>query len=157
MNIEVFAQPGVGSSDGVLDLLEYLEVPVVLHDVRSDEEALAEALALGAGVLPVTRRGDRVVIGPDQAGIRQLLAPGAEVGAGLQVDVGPGGRPVVVGVAPGSPAEHAGLRPGDVIAQLGGYTDFGVAELQRVLRQARRSIRLTVQRDDALVQAQLAA
>jgi S1-C subfamily serine protease len=157
MTVDVFAQPGVGSSDALLDLLEYLEVPVVLHDVRSDEAALAEALALGGGVLPVTRRGDRVVVGPDAAAIRRLLATGDAVGAGLQVDVGPGGKPVVTGVEPGSPADEAGLRPGDVIAQIGGYTSFGVNELQLALRQARRAVRLTVQRDDALVQAQLAA
>jgi S1-C subfamily serine protease len=68
-----------------------------------------------------------------------------------------GASPVVIGVEPGSPAEQAGRRPGDVIAQLGGYTNFGVAELQRALQQARRSVRLTLQRDNAIVQAQLAA
>jgi S1-C subfamily serine protease len=157
MSIEVFVQPGVGSSDALLDLLEYLEQPFVLRDVRSDEDALAEALAIGGGVMPVTRHGDRVVVGHDADGIRRLLAPTADVGAGLQVDVGPDGRPVVIGVEPGSPAEAAGLRAGDVIAQLGAYTNFGLAELQRVLRQPHRSIRLTLQRDDTLVQAQLAA
>jgi hypothetical protein len=40
---------------------------------------------------------------------------------------------------------------------LGGYTNFGLAELERVLRQARRGVRLTVQRDDGLVDARLAA
>jgi predicted metalloprotease with PDZ domain len=157
MVVEVFAQPGVGSSDALLDLLEYLEVPAVQRDVRRDEEALAEALALGGGVLPVLRRGNQVIAGLDLAAVRQLLSSGAEVGAGLQVELGPEGRPVVIGVEPGSPAENAGLRPGDVIAGLGGYTNFGLSELERVLRQARRGVRLTVQRDDVLVQAQLAS
>src|SRR5947209_19255632 len=108
MRVEVFAQPGAGSSDALLDFLEYLEVPVVVRDVRADESALAEGLALGAGMLPVTRRGDRVVVGPDLPAVRRLLSPGAEVGAGLQVEAGPDGKPVVVGVEPGSPAENAG-------------------------------------------------
>src|SRR5262249_7143630 len=151
MSIEVFAQPGVGSSDALLDLLEYLEQPFVLRDVRGDEDALAEALAIGEGVMPVTRRGDRVVVGHDVEGIRRLVASTAEVGAGLELELGPDGKPVVVGVEPGSPAEEAGLRPGDVIAQLGGYTSFGLAEVQRVLEQGHRSIRLIVQRDEGTV------
>lgn len=157
MAIEVFALPGIGSSDALLDWLEYQELPVRVRDCRHDEDALAEATALGGGTLPVARRGRKVVVGFDPEAIGRLLRAGAEVGAGLEVETDPDGRPVVVSVEPGSKADLAGLRPGDVIAELGGYRNFGLPDLERVLGGARRSVKLTVRRDEGLVETRLPA
>jgi len=157
MAVEVFVQPGVGSSDALTDWLEYQEVPFVVRDCGRDADALAEAIALGGGRLPVTRSGDRVAVGLDPEELRRVVSGGSRVGAGLEVDAGPDGRPVIVGVEPGSKADEAGLRPGDVIAEVGGYTNFALTDLERVLSSSRRSIRLTVRREDALVQARLSA
>ncbi|MBO0681664.1 MAG: PDZ domain-containing protein [Candidatus Dormibacteraeota bacterium] len=158
MALEVFVQPGVGSSDALLDWLEYKEVAFVVRDCVRDGEALAEAMALGGGTLPVARRGDRVTVGFDPEALGSLIRAGSQVGAGLRVDSGPDGKPVIVGVEPGSKADRAGLRPGDVIAEVGGYTNFGLPDLERVLSSsATRSIRLTVRREDGMIQARLAA
>jgi C-terminal processing protease CtpA/Prc len=155
MAVEVFVQPGVGSSDALTDWLEYQEVPFVVRDCRRDPDALAEAIALGGGRLPVTRSGGRVAVGLDPEELRRVVSGGSQVGAGLEVDAGPDGRPVIVGVEPGSKADEAGLRPGDVIAEVGGYSNFALPDLERVLSSSTRSIRLTVRREDALVQARL--
>jgi membrane-associated protease RseP (regulator of RpoE activity) len=60
----------------------------------------------------------------------QLASSGAEVGVR------------VVGVVPGSPAEAAGLRPGDVVASCGGAATRSARALQAAVEGARVGVPL---------------
>jgi len=56
---------------------------------------------------------------------------------------------LVVGIAPDSPAAEAGLRPGDVITQIGNEPVASAADAQRALQQAnkRAPLRLRIVRE----------
>ena len=138
MGREAFIQPGVGSSDALIDWLEQHEIVVRTHDVTRDEGALATAMALGGGRLPVYRVGDRVVAGflPDQL---EALGDRSQVAGGLRLETGPEGGVLVREVLPGSIAETAGLQSGDVVVKLGGYTQFSVDQFRIALERPRTS------------------
>ena len=144
MAIEVYAAPGQGASDALLDWLEVEEVVANVHDVR-DESNLAEAIAAGAFHFPVTRVGDQLIRGFDPVRLTYAIFGGEDAGGGVSVGVDEAGHPVVIEVTPGSLAEDAGLEPGDVITDLGGYSSFSVVQLRNVLA-AGRPIALGVRR-----------
>jgi C-terminal processing protease CtpA/Prc len=144
MAIEVYAAPGQGASDALLDWLEVEEVVANVHDVR-EESTLAEAIAVGAFPFPVTRVGDELIQGFDPVRLSYAIFGGEDAGAGVSVGVDEAGRPVVTEVAPGSLAEDAGLETGDVITDLGGYSSFSIDQLRNVLA-AGRPITLGVRR-----------
>ncbi|MDQ6919088.1 MAG: PDZ domain-containing protein [Candidatus Dormibacteraeota bacterium] len=145
MAIEVYAAPGQGASDALLDWLEVEEVVANVHDVR-EEETLAEAIAAGAFPFPVTMVGDQLIHGFDPVRLTTAIFGGEDAGAGVQVGVDEAGKPVVTSVAPGSLAAEAGLEPGDVIVDLGGYSNFSFDQLRSVLATG-RPITLGVRRD----------
>ena len=144
MAIEVYAAPGEGASDALLDWLEVEEVVANVHDVR-EESTLAEAIAVGAFPFPVTRVGEEVIRGFDPVRLTHAIFGGEDAGAGVLIEVAAAGRPVVTGVATASVAEDAGLQPGDVITDLGGYSSFSVDQLRTMLG-AGRPITLGVRR-----------
>jgi S1-C subfamily serine protease len=144
MTIEVFAVPGEGASDALLDWLEVEEVAANVHDVR-EESTLAEAIAAGAFPFPVTVVGQEVIRGFDPVRLGYAIFGGEEAGAGVSVALDPDGRRVVTDVARGSLAEDAGLETGDVIVDLGGYSSFSIDQLRNVLA-AGRPITLGVRR-----------
>jgi S1-C subfamily serine protease len=144
MTIEVYAAPGEGASDALLDWLEVEEVVANVHDVR-DESTLAEAIAAGAFPFPVTLVEQEVIRGFDPVRLGYAIFGAEEAGAGVSVAVDPDGRAVVMDVARGSLAEDAGLETGDVIVYLGGYSSFSVDQLRNVLA-AGRPITLGVRR-----------
>src|SRR5436305_676217 len=146
MAIEVYAAPGQGASDPLLDWLEVEEVVADVRDVR-DESALAQAIAEGAFPFPVTRLGDELIRGFDPVRLKHAIFGGDDAGAGLLVTTHDDGSPLVVNIESGSPADEAGLQPGDVITDLGGYSAFSAEQLQRVLA-GRRPITLGVRRGD---------
>jgi S1-C subfamily serine protease len=136
MAIDVYAAPGQGASDALLDWLEVEEVMANIHDVRV-EATLAEAIAAGAFPFPVTRVGEELIRGFDPVRLTNAIFGGEDAGAGVLVTVDEGGRPVVAGVVSGSLAEEAGLAPGDVITDLGGYSSFSFDQLRSVLAKGR--------------------
>ncbi|HEY8811377.1 MAG TPA: PDZ domain-containing protein [Candidatus Dormibacteraeota bacterium] len=136
MAIEVYAAPGQGASDALLDWLEVEEVVANVHDVR-EESTLAEAIAAGAFPFPVTRVGAELIRGFDPIRLTNAIFGGEDAGAGVLVAVDEAGHPVVTDVAPGSVASEAGLEPGDVILDLGGYSSFSVDQLRNVLATGR--------------------
>jgi S1-C subfamily serine protease len=146
MAIEVYAAPGQGASDALLDWLEVEEVMANIHDVR-EESTLAEAIALGAFPFPVTKVGEELIQGFDPVRLGYAIFGGEEAGAGVSVAVDEAGRPVVTEVAAGSLADDAGLECGDVIVDLGGYSSFSVDQLRNVLATG-RPITLGVRRGD---------
>jgi S1-C subfamily serine protease len=144
MGIEVYAAPGQGASDALLDWLEVEEVVADVHDVR-DESTLAQAIAAGAFPFPVTRVGEQLIHGFDPVRLTYAIFGGQDAGAGVLVEVDADGRPVVTEVAADSIAGDAGLQPGDVITDLGGYSSFSLDQLRSVLG-AGRPITLGVRR-----------
>lgn len=154
MKIEVYVAPGQGSSDALLDWLEQAEVVAEVHDVR-DESNLAAAIAEGAFPFPATRVGDRLLRGFDPVRLAHAIFGGEDVGAGVAVEVGDDGLPVVTEVAPGSLGDGAGLQSGDVIIDLGGYSSFSFDQLQRML-SAGRPITLGVRRGSDRLRLSLA-
>ncbi len=130
--------------------------------VDDDRAAAIEMIRLsGQQGVPVTVIGDEVVVGFDRARLERIVAAMASTGKppaqnangkhgkrkslGAKVaDAGryalPGGTPsegvYVGGVNPGSPAEAAGLKPGDVITQVGEKPVRSVDELTAALTGA---------------------
>jgi S1-C subfamily serine protease len=145
MAIEVYAAPGQGASDALLDWLEVEEVVADVHDVR-EESTLAEAIAAGAFPFPVTRIGEELIHGFDPVRLTNAIFGGEDAGAGVLVAVDNAGRPVVTSVASDSLASEAGLEPGDVIIDLGGYSNFSLDQLRNVLATG-RPITLGIRRD----------
>jgi hypothetical protein len=150
MKMEVWYVPGEGASDSLMDWLEWKEALVVAKNVKTNEDALYEGMALGAGIWPVCRKGARVVVGLDWEGIEALLAPSTSVGGGVAVELAADGRPVVLEVTAGSAAARAGLQAGDVIATVGGYSEFSIEQLRNVFGQSERSLAFEVKRDGTL-------
>jgi S1-C subfamily serine protease len=155
MAIEVYAAPGQGASDALLDWLEVEEVVANVHDVR-EEETLAEAIAAGAFPFPVTRVGEEQIWGFDPVRLTNAIFGGEDAGAGVLVTVDEAGRPVVTGVASGSLAEEAGLEPGDVITDLGGHSSFSLDQLRTVLGKG-RPITLGIRRGDDQLRLSMSA
>jgi membrane-associated protease RseP (regulator of RpoE activity) len=133
MRLHAYVAPGEVGSDALLDWLETMELRAVVHDVRTDDEALAEAIALGAGRLPILRHPGGLIIGFDPEALGKLASSTEDVGSGVTVELDDEGRPMVTAVEEGSPAAAAGLRPGDVITELAGYSLFSVEQLRKVL------------------------
>ncbi|MFO8011850.1 MAG: trypsin-like peptidase domain-containing protein [Phycisphaerae bacterium] len=81
-------------------------------------------------------------------GLLNLRRPGSPwLGATFRTDTP--GRAVVEAVEPDSPAEKAGLKPGDRIVRLDGKAPANAIELETMLleREAGREVRLALQRD----------
>src|ERR1700676_1278778 len=104
MAIEVYAAPGEGASDALLDWLEVEEVVANVHDVR-EESTLADAIAAGAFPFPVTRIGEEGIRGFPPVRPTYAIFGGEDAGAGVPVGIDDAGQPVVTGVASGSLAE----------------------------------------------------
>jgi C-terminal processing protease CtpA/Prc len=125
----------------------YLETPEPDHDLivllQHARENVGDAKPLrGRDPLVVcceamTRRLDPYSCVLQPAELRRTLAPDGE-GFGLEVGDHAGSGPLIVkSVAPGGPAQRAGVRPGDEITHLDGkaVADLSRAELLRLLYQ----------------------
>ena len=137
------------------EFLSQRGIPWTEKYVDADRSAAIEMIRIsGQQGVPVTVIGENVVVGFDRPKLERILAsmpaqPAASDGKkktlGAKVaDAGryalPGGTTVdgayVGGVSPGSPAEAAGLKTGDVITAVGDKRIRSVDELASVLKQA---------------------
>jgi S1-C subfamily serine protease len=105
----------------------------------------------GQSGVPVITIDDQVVVGFNRPLLEQLLAQAAATpGAaprprlGLRVADAPGGGAQVGGVTSCSPAERAGLKPGDVVVELAGYPVRTAAELEDLVARLPIGQRLSI-------------
>lgn len=107
-------------------------MPYAEKDVSKDYDAAVEMMRRTGGQqgVPVITLDDEVVIGFDRPRLERILASagsgrpvfGAAIADASRITMQQGKVPLfgayVGKVAPGSPAERAGLQPGDIITQL---------------------------------------
>ena len=72
-SVVVYTQPGWGPCQREKEFLSQKEIAFVDKNVREDQEALKELLALGFQSTPVTMIDGEAVVGFDQAKIEELL------------------------------------------------------------------------------------
>jgi hypothetical protein len=164
--VTVFVRPGDPASEATLRYLDQRGVAYTKRDVLSDPSATAILFGrLGKVVVPVVQVGERLLVGHDPVQLARFLpredsadqhvAFGASVRtvtADIAVQKGlPATYGVEVGqVKSGSPAEAAGILPGDVITGIGPYTVNGGADQFRravSLRQPGDTMMLTLWRE----------
>jgi carboxyl-terminal processing protease len=87
---------------------------------------------------------------PEERAARNESLSGSYVGIGVRIDAGEGGPPRIVDVFAGSPAEAAGLQPGDVIVEVDEQStmDLAVDEVAaRVRGEAGTTVTIIVRAD----------
>jgi S1-C subfamily serine protease len=141
-------------------------VPFVEKNVAADRQAAMEMIhASGQQGVPVIIVDGQPVVGFNQPRLRELLAQaqrtqpskGPKLGAAVADAVSqrhkiagiPASGAYVGRVRPGSAAERAGLRTGDVITALGGQKVGGATDIDRLVSQLPpgRDVLLTYVRD----------
>lgn len=173
--VTVFVRPGDPASEATLRYLDQRGVTYTKRDVLSDPSATAILFGrLGRVVVPVVQVGERLLVGHDPVQLARFLpreesddqhvsfgasvrTVTSEIAAAKQL---PATYGVEVGqVKPGSPAEAAGILPGDVITGIGPYTVNGGADQFRsavALRQPGDTMMLTIWREGDVSEAAVA-
>ena len=120
-------------------------------DVSRDPAAAAEMVQKsGQRGVPVIAIDGHVVVGFDPQKIQALVGTGTQKRPSLGLSIADASKIAVkvgayVGkVAPGSPAERAGLRVGDIITEANFRPISNAADLERVLESATVGSRLTL-------------
>lgn len=125
---------------------EYLRqknVPFQEKNIEYDRAAAQEVMRRSGQMgVPVITAGDEVIVGFDRARLDQIAAkyapppppidPALRPKVGLRVKDASGGAEVG-GVNPGSPAEQAGIRIGDVIVGMNGREVRSAADLEAAI------------------------
>ncbi len=123
----------------------------ILHqDYVGADELDDKALAYGAidGLTQaVGDTGHTSFLTPEERADRAEELSGSYVGIGVRIDTAEDGRPLIVGVFAGSPAEAARLEPGDIIVSVDGQDTDGhdLDEVAGWIRgEAGSTVRITV-------------
>jgi glutaredoxin 3 len=167
MNVVVYTTPSCPYCYQAKEFLSRQGVSFVEKNVAADRRAAMEMIQVsGQQGVPVITVDGEVVVGFNQPRLMQLIKQskpklGASIAdAASQARKHPGiptSGAYVGKVRPGSPADRAGLRQGDVITALGGQPVTQAADLHRLIPQMPkgRDVSLTYVRNgqerDALV------
>ena len=168
-DVVVYVRRGDPDCAAALAFLEQRGVPYTVRDVTSDPSASAILFGrLGRITVPAIQQGERMLVGYDPLQLARFLPSRTEDGAAAEsVNFGAAVRSVsaelarerglawtygveVGPVREGTPADRAGVRPGDIITAIGAYTLGGGATQFRTAVAARRpgdTMSLTVLRD----------
>jgi carboxyl-terminal processing protease len=140
----ISGQPGFETLQQVWDLI---------HDKFADPDAVNdESLLYGAAHGMVASLGDTghsTFLDPEEAKSFRASLSGELVGLGISIEY-QDGEPVIVAPIKDSPAEKAGLLPGDVIVEIDGIATLGMsdAEVTSHLRgDAGTPVTLTIERN----------
>lgn len=162
MNVIVYTTPTCAYCYQAKEFLSRQGVPFVEKNVAADRQAAMEMIqASGQQGVPVITVDGQVVVGFNQPQLMQLIQQarrarpklGASIAdAASQINKHPGipSSGAYVGrVRPGSPAERAGLRAGDVITALNGQPVARVKDVHRLVPQmsSGHDVSLTFVRD----------
>ncbi len=145
MNVTIYTTPTCGYCYQAKQFLSRQGIPFVEKNVAADRQAATEMVRIsGQQGVPVITIDGQVIIGFDQPRLMQLLKKakpklGAAIAdaasqAGKGANIPPSGA-YVGRIRPGSPAEQAGLRPGDVITALGGQPVILAGDVERLVAQ----------------------
>jgi carboxyl-terminal processing protease len=157
--------PGSADAQALID-----QAWAILHDDYVGADELDDkALAYGAieGMTDaVGDTGHTSFLTPEERADRAEELSGSYVGIGVRIDAAEDGRPLIVGVFAGSPAEAADLQPGDIIVSVDGQATDGhdIDEVASWIRgEAGSTVEVTVQsggdgqpRELTLVRAEVA-
>lgn len=152
--VTVYTTPSCPYCRYVKQFLNSKGVPFVEKDVASDQKAAMEMVRKsGQQGVPVTVIEDEVIVGFNQPALNRAVTRfnalkgnpaqsnpfrlGAQAADAAKV-LASQGKPAQAGallgpVRPGSAAERAGLREGDIIIGVGSHTVRNVADLQKAL------------------------
>ncbi|MBI3978865.1 MAG: PDZ domain-containing protein [Chloroflexi bacterium] len=130
MQVTVYTTPSCPYCAQARAFLQQRGIPFAEKDVSTDTAAAIEMVRKsGQQGVPVITVDDQVVVGFDRPRLERLLADrargrpsvGLSIADASRITMRTGGVPVfgafVGRVAPGSPGERAGLRPGDIVVE----------------------------------------
>jgi glutaredoxin-like YruB-family protein len=146
MNVTVYTTPTCPYCYQTKEFLSRRGIDFTEKNVAADPLAAQELVRLsGQRGVPVTVVDDQVIVGFDRRRLTMLLDQDKVKKPTLGVSIadaariaqkrgsGPTSGAYVGRVKPGSPADMAGLRPGDVIVELGGRPIRAAADVHAVM------------------------
>jgi len=158
MNVKVYTTPTCGYCHQVKDFLNRRGIKFTEIDVSLDQAAAREMVQqTGQMGVPVSVVDGQTVVGFDRARLEQLLAGkgngrrpsfGLSIADASSIAQKAGGTPVfgayIGRVAPSSPGEKAGLRPGDVITEINLRLIHNARDLESVLSSMAAGNRMAI-------------
>lgn len=117
-----------------MEFLRKQGVPYEEVDVTKNAAAAREILSrTGQMGVPVIADSHEAVVGFDLPRLQRMAARHRRPGLGLRVkDADDGSGAYVGSVRPGSPAERAGVQPGDIVDELSGAPVKSAADLEQI-------------------------
>lgn len=158
MDIKIYTTPTCGYCHMAKKYLSERGIAYVEYDVSRDRQAADEIVNLtGQMGVPVIVVDGQVVVGFDRQRLEQLIGKGGgdnrprfglKVADASKITRKTGGLPVfgalVGAVAPGSPAERAGIKEGDIITEINMRPIRGADDLEKALANLRSGARVAI-------------